>query len=79
MNKLYMFFGLCIIVCGAYVCGANVADAKCRARIIEQNLSALQNYQNQIIKNKRKNREIVYKTDVDDIRRILRDKYSIAE
>lgn len=67
------------MVCGAYFYGANLADAKCRARIVQQNLSALQNMQIQITTTKRKNHENVYKTSVADIRHILRDKYSIAE
>ena len=79
MNKLYLLLAVCAVVGGAYICGANIADAKCRARFDRQNLQAMQNLQNQIIQNKRKNHEIVYKTGVADIRRILRDKYSIAE
>ncbi len=79
MNKLYLFMAIAAVVVGAYFYGANVADANCRARAAKQNVENLTNFQNQIIKNKRSNHEIVYKTSLRDIRRILRDKYSIAE
>jgi len=79
MNKLYLFLAVCALVCGAYFYGMNLADAKCRARFSQQNLQSIQNYQNQIMKNKRQTDEIIYKTSVRDIRRVLRDKYSIAD
>ena len=79
MNKLYFLLGVCAVVCGAWLCGAKIADSKCRAQVANQNLEILQNMQKQTIQNKRKNHEIVYKTGVADVRRILRDKYSIAE
>ena len=79
MNKIYLFGMIGVIVCGAYFYGLNVADAKCRAQIAVANLQSLQNLQNQTIKTKKENHEIVYKTGVHDIRRILRDKYTINE
>jgi len=79
MNKLYLFFIIVGVVCGAYVYGANVADAKCRAHFAQQNLIALQNMQNQISQIKKENHEIVYKNSVADVRRLLRDKYTIGE
>ncbi len=79
MKKLYFLVAGCVIVGGAYVCGLNVGDAKCDARITRENLQNIQNLQIESIKTKRTNHEIVYKTGVDDIRRILRDKYTIAE
>ena len=79
MNKLYFFMVIVAVVAGAYFCGANIADANCRARVARQNIENLTDFQNQIIKNKRTNHEIVYKTSLCDIRRILRDKYSIVE
>ena len=79
MNKIYLLFGLGTVICGAYFYGANVADAKCRATIAQENLKQIQNVQQQNMINKRNTHEIVYKTGVGDIRRILHDKYSIAE
>jgi len=79
MNKLYLIIAVGGVICGAYVCGANIADAKCRAKTVQQNFAELQKYQNQISQIKRKNHETVYKTGVRDVRRILRDKYTISE
>jgi len=79
MNKLYLFFGICAVICGAYFYGANVADARCRARVAAQNLQDVQIFQNQISQTKRINRDTVYKMGADDVRRVLRDKYTIGE
>lgn len=79
MNKIYLLFGFGIVICGAYFYGANVADAKCRAKIAQENLEQIQHVRKQNIINKRTTHEIVYKTGMGDIRRILHDKYSIAE
>ena len=79
MTKLYFLLAGCALVVGAWFYGADVADAKSRAQVAKQNLQIWQNMQNQIIQNKRKNHAIVYKTGVADIRRVLRDKYSVAE
>ena len=79
MNKLYLFLLLCVIVCGAYLYGANVADAKCRLRINQENFTAIQKYQKQILNTKRITHDTVYKMGVSDIRHILRDKYTIGE
>ena len=55
MTKLYFLSAICALVMGAWFYGANVADAKCRAQVANQKLQVLQNVQNQIIQNKRKN------------------------
>ena len=79
MNKLYFCaLGIAVVVC-AYVCGLKIADSRCRMDFANQNLNQLKNYQNQIMKNKRQTDEIIYKTSVRDSRRVLRDKYSIAD
>ena len=44
-----------------------------------ENLQTFQDIQQKNTITKRNNHEIVYKTGVGDIRRILRDKYTIAE
>ena len=79
MNKIYLLIVIGAALCGTYFYGADIATAKCNARIANQNLQMLQNIQNQIMENKRKNHEMAYKTRTDDVRRILRDKYTIAE
>ena len=60
---------------GAYFYGFNIAQAKYKI----QYLQAQNQNQEQIAIKQRKIHETVYKTGVDDIRIILRDKYSIAD
>ena len=66
---------ICTIIIGAYFFGMHVGNSKCK----------IKNFQNQInlIREDRKQERIindkVYKTGVDDIRRILHDKYTIAK
>ena len=79
MIKIYMFAAVVVAVCGAWFGGLMVGNAKCRAQIAQQNLQNLQYLQNKITKTKKENHENVYKTGVRDVRRILCDKYSIAE
>jgi len=60
---------------GAYFYGVNITNAKCQIRQTEQqNKNATQ-----IIQNQRVIHDTVYKTGLVDIRRILHDKYTIAE
>ena len=79
MNKLYLMAAVAALIFMSYLYGANIADAKCRLRNSQENFTVIQNYQNQINKTKRISRDTVYKIGVSDIRRILRDKYSIGE
>lgn len=75
MNRLYFMIVICAIVFGAYFYGVNITDAKCQLRHVNENV---QN-QTEQIQNQRGIHDMVYKTGVGDIRRILRDKYTIAE
>lgn len=79
MNKLYLLAALVAVVCAAYVFGDRMGDVKCRLRINSENFVAIQNYQSQISKTKRTIHDTVYKMGADDVRRILRDKYTIGE
>ena len=66
---------ICAIIVGAYFYGVHVGNSKCE-------IQHFQNQINTVDQNKTKERIIndtVYKTGVADIRRILRDKYTIAE
>ena len=75
MTKLYLTVAVCAIIIGAYFYGRNISNIKCRASYLQNELNQnIQNYNNQRIIH-----DTVYKTGVDDIRRILFDKYSIAE
>lgn len=79
MNKLYLLAIIFVVVFMAYFYGANTADAKCRLRAAQASFNAVQTYQNQIVKTKRITHDTTYKMGVDDIRRVLRDKYTIGE
>lgn len=63
------------LVLGAYFYGANIMDAKCREQIAQNNLNAVQQTEH----NKKEFHDKVIKTGMYDIRRILRDKYTIKE
>ena len=67
-----MIGALCL---GAYFYGANITNAKCREKIAQNNLNEIQ----QIEHNTKDIHDTVIKTGVADIRRILRDKYTIAQ
>ena len=60
---------------GAFFYGKSVGFSRCEKQTFQNQINA--NEQNQI--NKRVINETVYKTGVNDIRRILRDKYTIAQ
>ena len=75
MNRLYFIILICAIVFGAYFYGVNITEAKCKLRFVNENL---QNQNNQIQK-QREIHDVVYKMVLGDVRRILRDKYTIAE
>ena len=63
------------LILGAYFYGVNITNAKCRETIAQNNLNEIQYTNN----NKKEIHDKVYKTGVADIRRILRDKYTIQE
>jgi hypothetical protein len=75
MTKIYLIGLICAIVCGAYFFGISIGNSRCK----------IQNFQNQInlinqdTKQQRIINDKIYKTGAGDIRRILRDKYTIAE
>ena len=75
MNKIYFLLAICALILGAYFYGANIADAKCQMRQLAENTQK----QNLNIKNQRIIHDTVYKTGISDVRRILHDKYTIAE
>ena len=73
--KVYLIFTVLALVGGAYIMGHKIAGHKCTADVAN-------NTTNEIIKTiyvQRKIDEKVYSTGSRDIRRILHDKYSIAE
>jgi len=70
---LLVFGGVCLI--GAYVAGGRVGTARCQANAAAQSMNA----HVQTIKQKEKVNAETNHTAVRDIRRILREKYTIAE
>ncbi len=75
MARLYLIMLICAIITGAFFYGKTIGKSKCEI----QNFQNQINQTEQIQQNKRNLNETVYKTGVRDIRRILRDKYTIAE
>ena len=75
MNKLYLILLFCAFAYGAYVFG----KTKCQLNVAQNNLVQNQKQQELFLQRKRIIHENVYKTGVADIRRILRDEYTIAE
>ena len=75
MTKVYLMIFVGAFVMGAYFYGVNITKAKCREKNVTNNLTEIQYLE----QNQRKIHDTVYKTGLGDIRRILRDKYTIAE
>ena len=75
MKKLYILIGVCGLLVWAYFSGTSLGRAKCMEHI------AAQSAKNSVIQTKKKekiNAEI-YSIGVNDIRNILRTKYTIAD
>lgn len=75
MNKIY-FYGAGVAVCAAlYFCGRTVGASRCRADTATANMQT----QIYLIKQTEKVNAEVFNLGVGDIRRILHEKYTIAE
>ena len=75
MLKTYLIVCLGALILGAFFYGKNIEQEKCRVR----NLQLSEQHQEKIILKQRELHDTVYKTSLGDIRRILCDKYTIAE
>ncbi|MBO7656716.1 MAG: hypothetical protein J6S80_03245 [Alphaproteobacteria bacterium] len=73
--KNYLIIAIAIIVAGAYFFGARIGRMKCQSSARRAETKEIEN----IIVIKRNTDEKVFNTGVDDIRRILHTKYTIAE
>lgn len=75
--KIYIFlFFICVgVAVGAYWAGGRAATQKCNARVAE--ITVKQN--REIIQTMGAINEKTFNTGVRDIRRVLREKYTIAE
>ena len=75
MTKLYLMFFICALIVGTFFYGKNVGISECDIQNLQNQIDTCEQQQTkQMIIN-----DMVYKTGVGDIRRILRDKYTIAE
>ncbi len=75
MTKLYFIIALCGLEIAIYTYAWNQGIAKCRRENTQQ-------FINQITEQNKKQRILdveIYHTNLRDIRRVLREKYTIAE
>ena len=79
MTKLYFFVGGVFIIFMSVLSGTVIGNYRCRADIAQENIDSIKTNQQELLKEKRIINETVYKTGADDVRHILRDKYTIAE
>ena len=75
MYKLYFLLFLLAVVCGAYFAGGQVGRQHCNARMGADVITQ----QSQIMKIQRDIDVEAYNLNTGDIRRRLREKYTIAE
>ena len=75
MHKLYFLLFLLAVVCGAYFAGGQVGRQHCNARMGADVITQ----QSQIMKIQRAIDVEAYNRNTGDIRRRLREKYTIAE
>lgn len=75
MNKLYFWWVAVAIAAALYLCGRSVGMARCRADIAHRSVQT----QIQIIKQSEDINETVLRTNLGDIRRVMRERYTIAE
>ena len=74
MIRIYFIVGASAMIFGAYFYGVNMTNSKCEKKYLQNNLQNIQQTQQK----QRVIHDKVYKTGVGDIRRILRDKYTIT-
>lgn len=74
MNK-YLIIAFVIIISFVYFAGSRVATERCNTKIAEISASK----QSDMVKKMDEINEKTFNTGVHDIRRVLREKYTIAE
>lgn len=75
MFKLYVFIGFLCVIIGAYWVGRHVGKTRCNVHVAEMHMES----QGQVIRAMENIDVEMAGTGVRDIRRILREKYTIAE
>lgn len=73
--KKYLIIAVAVIVAGAYFFGVRIGRMKCNMDSVRAQSSEISD----IIDIKRNTDEKVFNTNLGDIRRILHEKYTIAE
>ncbi|MDE5615520.1 MAG: hypothetical protein K2I81_01665 [Alphaproteobacteria bacterium] len=79
MKMFYLFGGVFAALVLAYFVGGALGRAECRERIAVQNAKAVAIAHTAIIEKERKIDAETYRIGAGDIRRVLREKYTIAE
>lgn len=72
---LFMFMAMCVAIFFSYVVGVRVGRVQCNAHTARANAA----HQSEIIKLQEKINAETFNIGLRDIRRILREKYTIAE
>lgn len=75
MNKLYILLFVWLVILGAFFAGQNVGKLKCQKNTAIDEI----NNETKVIQITEKINAETLHTGVADIRRILRDEYSITE
>lgn len=77
--RVYFCALICVGVGAFYFIGRAAGTAECRAQIAAQNADAVAAAHTVIIEKERKIDAETYRMGAGDIRRVLREKYTIAE
>ena len=75
MKYMYYIALFCGAIFFAYIAGMRVGDSNCRAKFASENSESIINNTNIM----EQTNEQVFHTGTRDIRRILRERYTIAE
>lgn len=75
MIKKYLILAICGLIFGAFIYGRGIGVEKCKLEMAVKNNEFLQ----QQTKQRKKINAEVYHTNMRDVRRVLRAKYTIAE
>lgn len=75
MNKLYMLLFLLVVLLLAYGVGVRMGREQCQAQVAAKTSTM----QYDILKSQGEINAVVLRTSTGDIRRVLREKYTIAE
>jgi len=75
MIRIYFAALVCVAIFLSYFIGIHVGNVRCNTRIAESNIEHIV----RDAKIMEKTNEVVYHTGTADVRRILHEKYTIAE